>query len=148
MFCQLESELTIFQLPSKYVFVRILRGSDHLTSNSWIHWVTWLSCTFTSTLIAYLIASGIPFFNSLVSLIGAFLGASLAYQPTGCMWFYDNWKSPDRNWKWMVMVCWSSFIILAGTFMTIGGTYGSIVGIMDALKEGGSRPWACADNST
>lgn len=29
-------------LPAKYVFVRILRGSKHLASNSLIHWVTWL----------------------------------------------------------------------------------------------------------
>jgi hypothetical protein len=49
-------------------------------------------CTFASKTTAYLIASGIPFFNGLVSLIGVLLGAFLAYQPTGCMWFYDNWR--------------------------------------------------------
>lgn len=137
----------IFQLPSKYVFVRILRGSDHLTSNTLTHWAIWLSCTLGSTIVAYLIASGIPFFNSLVSLIGACLGASLAYQPTGCMWFYDNWGSTDRTWRWKFMACWSVFIIVIGTFMTVAGTYGSIVGIIDSLKAGGSPPWTCADNS-
>ena len=45
------------------------------------------------------------------------------------------------------MACWSVFIIVVGTFMTVAGTYGSIVGIIDSLKAGGSPPWTCADNS-
>lgn len=138
------------QFPSKYVFVRILRGSKHLTSNSIIHWATWLGCTFGVTVIAYVIASGIPFFDSLVSLIGALLGAFLAYHVAGCMWFYDNWhKRTSRTWKWTVLACWSAFLILVGTFITIGGTYGSVVGIIKLLNaDGGSKPWTCADNST
>ncbi|KAH1273633.1 hypothetical protein KXW98_003570 [Aspergillus fumigatus] len=139
----------VIHLPSKYIFVRILRGSAHLTSNSIIHWCTWLACTFGSTVIAYLIASGIPFFNNLVSLIGAFLGVILAYQPTGCMWFYDNWRKRDTgNWKWILMACWNVFVILIGSFMTVAGTYGAIVNIVNSLAEdGGSKPWTCADNS-
>ncbi|CAG8348748.1 unnamed protein product [Penicillium salamii] len=66
-------------LSAKHVFVRILRGSDHLTANSVVHWMTWLSSTFGITIIAYIIASAIPVFSSLVSLIGAFLGAFLTF---------------------------------------------------------------------
>ncbi|KAL2842699.1 transmembrane amino acid transporter protein-domain-containing protein [Aspergillus pseudoustus] len=138
-------------LPSKYFFVRLLRGSSHLTSNSFTHWATWLSCTLGCTLIAYVIASGIPVFNDLVSLIGALLGAFLAYPPTGCMWFYDSWslrKTTDRPWSWRLLACWNVFIIVLGTFIMVAGTYGAIVGIIKSLREGGgSRPWTCADNS-
>lgn len=131
------------------MFVRLLRGSVHLTSNSLIHWANWLGCTFSVTAMAYLIASGIPFFDGLVSLIGALLGAFLAYQPTGCMWFYDNWSNrSNRTWTWIAMACWSAFIITVGSFITVAGTYGSIVSIIDLLGgDGGSKPWACADNS-
>ncbi|KAL2688982.1 hypothetical protein Neosp_003032 [[Neocosmospora] mangrovei] len=135
-------------LPAKYFLVRILRGSEHLTANSLIHWCTWLACTGGSTLIAYVIASGIPVFGDLVSLIGALLGFLLAYQPTGCMWLYDNWSRQNRDWKWKGMVAWCVFIIALGSFMTVSGTYGSIVNIIDSLKKsGGTRPWTCADNS-
>lgn len=128
--------------------VRILRGSEHLTANSLVHWCTWLGCTGGSTLIAYVIASGIPVFGDLVSLIGALLGFCLAYQPTGCMWLYDNWGRQNRDWKWKVMVAWCVFIIVLGSFMTVSGTYGSIVNIIDSLKNsGGTKPWTCADNS-
>ncbi|KAL4779251.1 transmembrane amino acid transporter protein-domain-containing protein [Aspergillus varians] len=138
-------------LTSKYVFLRILRGSVHLNSNSFIHWSTWLCCTFGTTVVAYVIASGIPVFDGLVSLIGAFLGVFLAYQPAGCMWFYDNWskrKTTNRPWLWMLLAGWSVFMIVGGTFMTVSGTYGAIVSIIDGLrKEGSSQPWTCADNS-
>ncbi|KAH1710561.1 hypothetical protein KXX40_009319, partial [Aspergillus fumigatus] len=57
-------------------------------------------------------------------------GVILAYQPTGCMWFYDNWRKRDTgNWKWILMACWNVFVILIGSFMTVAGTYGAIVNI-------------------
>ena len=136
------------QLPAKYIFVRILRGSRHLTENTIIHWCTWLGSTFGIALIAYLIASGIPIFDSLVSLVGALLGTLMSFQPMGFMWLYDNWSRPKRDWKWVLMVAWSIFVILSGTFLMIAGTYGSIVGIIESYqKSGGSGSWSCADNS-
>lgn len=101
-------------------------------------------------LVAYLIASGIPIFSGLVSLIGALLATFLTFQPYGGMWLYDNWGvSKERQTiRWKLMVVWCCFIILFGTFLMIGGTYGAVVGIIKSFNEtGGSRPWSCADNS-
>jgi len=136
------------QLTAKYFMVRILRGSKHLAANTWQHWTTWLCCTGAITIIAYCIASGIPVFQSLVSLVGALFGTFMTFQPMGAMWFYDNWKKPERDWKWKIGVFWASFVIVVGTFLMIGGTYGSVVGIIDSYsEEGGSSAWSCADNS-
>lgn len=45
------------------------------------------------------------------------------------------------------MVAWCIFVILVGCFLTIGGTYGSIVSINNSYKEsGGSAAWSCANN--
>ncbi|CAI7584394.1 unnamed protein product [Penicillium bialowiezense] len=134
-------------LSAKHVFVRILRGSDHLTANSVTHWATWLCSTFGITIVAYIVASAIPVFSELVSLIGALLGTFLTFQPYAGMWLLDNWKS-TRTWKWRFGVIWSVVILLLGTFLMIGGSYGSAVGIRDSFsKDGGSSPWSCADNS-
>jgi hypothetical protein len=39
-------------------------------------------------------------------------------------------------------------VILLGCFLTVAGTYGSVVGIMDDYKRsGGSAAFSCADNS-
>ncbi|KAM0554822.1 hypothetical protein ACHAPJ_006555 [Fusarium lateritium] len=144
------STIVVIHFPSKYLFVRILRGSKHLNTNSLVHCGTWLGCTFGVTVVAYLIASGIPVFSGLVSLIGALLGTLMSFQPMGCMWLYDNW-SPGRSSptaKWYAMVYWSVFVIVSGTFLMIAGTYGSIVGIIQINQESGaSSAWSCADNS-
>ncbi|KAK8926878.1 hypothetical protein H634G_06623 [Metarhizium anisopliae BRIP 53293] len=140
----------VIHFPAKYAFVRILRGSRHLTANNLVHWATWLSCTLVTTVIAYLIASGIPVFGGLVSLIGALLGTLMSFQPMGCMWLYDNWSKgkQDRTIKWVLMVIFSVFVVVSGTFLMITGTYGSVVGIIDSYKKsGGSGAWTCADNS-
>ncbi|KAL2834274.1 transmembrane amino acid transporter protein-domain-containing protein [Aspergillus cavernicola] len=141
----------VIHLPGKYIFIRLLRGSKHLTSNSPTHWLTWLSCTLSITIIAYIIASAIPVFDGLVSLVGALLGTLMSFQPMACMWLYDNWskgRGQGKRARWVAMVCWCGFVIGTGTFCMVAGTYGSVVGVMDSYREsGGSAAWSCADNS-
>lgn len=122
-----------------------------MVANTVVHWAVWIGCTFGTTVVAYVIASAIPVFSDLVSLVGALLGTPMCFQPMAGMWLYDNWsKGRDyRTTKWMLMVGWCAFIIVAGTFLMIGGTYGSIVTIIDSYKKsGGSAAWSCADNSS
>ena len=46
------------------------------------------------------------------------------------------------------MVALNVMLIVSGTFLMIGGTYGSVVAIVDSYRaDGGSKAWACADNS-
>lgn len=75
----------MFKFPAKHIFTNPLRGSSHLAANTVAHWTIRLSCTFGIALGAYIIASAIPIFGDLVSLIGALLGTLLTFQPTGCM---------------------------------------------------------------
>ncbi|OJJ08938.1 hypothetical protein ASPVEDRAFT_90145 [Aspergillus versicolor CBS 583.65] len=143
----LASNVILSHVPSKYIFVRLLRDTRHLSANTLRHWTTWLLCTFSVVITAYIIASAIPVFNSLVSLIGALLGTLMSFQPMGCMWLYDNWGK-TRDIRWYLMVCWSGFVIISGTFLMVSGTYGSVVGIInDYSASGGSSAWSCADNS-
>ncbi|KAG9203086.1 hypothetical protein G6514_003609 [Epicoccum nigrum] len=144
----LASVVIVTHITAKYFFIRTLRGTHHLNHNTAKHWIVWFSLTGAVSLTAYIIASAIPVFGGLVSLIGALLGTLMCFQPMGCMWLYDNWGRSNRDWKWKAMVAWSVFVIVSGTFLLIGGTYGSIVGIMDSYqKNGGTKPWTCADNS-
>jgi heme/copper-type cytochrome/quinol oxidase subunit 3 len=135
-------------LTAKYVFVRALRNSKHLASNSWVHWISWLSCTFAVTVISYCIASGIPVFGELVALIGALFGTLMCFHPMASMWLYDNWRNKPRTAKWWALVCVNIFILVAGSFLLIAGTYGAVKGIIDAYAtSGGSAAWSCEDNS-
>ena len=139
-----------YQVSSKYIFVRALRGTKHLASNSAIHWASWLGCTVGISLIAYILASAIPVFGGMVSLAGALFGTLLSFQPMGCMWLYDNWSKGKQNptIRWCLMVGWSVFVIVSGTFLMVAGTYGAIQGIIGSYHaKGGSAAWSCADNS-
>jgi hypothetical protein len=147
--CSLCGQFTdLTQLVAKYFFIRTLRGTKHLSHPTTRHWVTWFGFTAAVSLTAYIIASAIPVFGGLVSLVGALFGTLMSFQPMGCMWLYDNWHRSNRDWKWKAMVAWSIFVIVSGTFLLIGGTYGSISGIIDSYnKDGGTKAWTCADNS-
>jgi hypothetical protein len=61
-------------LGAKLLFVRLLRGSTHLTHHTKTHWATWLGCTFFVTAVGFILAMAIPFFGSLVVLLGALFG--------------------------------------------------------------------------
>ncbi|KAK2028457.1 transmembrane amino acid transporter [Colletotrichum zoysiae] len=140
----------VIHLPAKYIFIRLLRGSRHLTENTMKHWGIWIGCTFGITVMAYIIASSIPVFDGLVSLVGALFGTLLSFQPMGCMWLYDHWTEGklEKRPRWVAMVCFSIFVIVSGTVLMVAGAYGSIVGIMDSYKvSGGSAAFSCADNS-
>ncbi|KAF4420387.1 neutral amino acid permease [Fusarium acutatum] len=133
----------VTHLPSKYMFVRLLRNTKHLASNSAVHWSTWLGCTFIVSIIAYIIASAIPIFYSLISLIGALVGTLMCFQTMGFMWFYDNWEKRAISPKWLSACGWSVFVIASGTLLMVAGTYGSIVDIIQAYKAaGGSGAWS------
>lgn len=132
-------------MPAKTIFMRFMRGTRHLSSNTPIHWMAWLGCTLTITIVAYLVGSGIPVFDQLLSLVGALLATVTCFQPSGMMWLYDNMKRSERGWKYWVGVAFALFMVIGGTFITIGGTYGAILGIVNSTSR--TAPWSCADNS-
>jgi hypothetical protein len=47
-------------LSAIFAFVKFLRGSRHLQSNTVTHWVTWLSLVFGMTVFAFIIGNVIP----------------------------------------------------------------------------------------
>ncbi|KAJ5355329.1 uncharacterized protein N7496_012541 [Penicillium cataractarum] len=107
----------VTHIPAKFIFVHLLRGSRHLSSNSPTHWMVWFGCTFGVTVIAWIIASTIPVFDALVSLIGALLGPVMCIQPMGAMWLYDNWgngKGQKKTKSWIVGTVWSVSLIVLG----------------------------------
>lgn len=140
---------TIFvHVPAKYILIRLLRGSKHLVANTMVHWATWLGCTFGISVMAYIVASAIPFFGLLTSLVGALFGCIMSFQFMGMMWFHDNWLKRPDFYRWGARVLWAGFVVIAGTVLMVSGTYGSVLGIIGYYNKGSvSAAWSCADNS-
>lgn len=135
-------------VSAKYLFVRILRKSRHLQSNTTIHWGTWFGCTVSMTIVSFLIASGVPIFNYLLSLAGSLAFAPLGIGYPAWFWIYDH----RNHWKgtWLQKMMYLANVLLIGLsiFLTIGGTYGVIVQIKDAYRDRLiDSAFSCADNS-
>ncbi|BGP32910.1 hypothetical protein JCM10296v2_004695 [Rhodotorula toruloides] len=133
-------------LPAKWLFVRFLRNSHHLTHSTPTHWIVWLSCTLGCLIFSYIIASAIPVFGGLVGLVGALFGTMFSLQAVSVMWFFDYWprfKMAEKRTKWFwFLVAVNAFIIIGGTFIMVGGTYGSVISIRDSYAASGGTPWS------
>lgn len=134
-------------IPAKYIFVRLLRNSRHLSENTWQHRVVWYSCVVFNCAISFIIAEAIPFFDDLVGLIGALLGTLICIQTEAYMWMWDNWRAP-RTLSWKLLMAMNATFFVLGWFLMVAGTYGSVVSINDSFKNGDiSSPFSCVDNS-
>ncbi|RAK98893.1 putative neutral amino acid permease [Aspergillus ibericus CBS 121593] len=135
-------------VAAKYLFVRILRHSRHLQANTIIHWGTWLSCTIGLAAIAFILACAIPIFTYVLALVGSLGFAPLALCLPGWLWVYshgDYWGGGVvKRGVYLLHVG----LIVLGMFLTVGGTYGVIVQILDAYRSGEiDGVFSCADNS-
>lgn len=137
-------------MAAKYVFVRLLRNSRHLTEKTKRHYVVWVGCIVTNGTLSFVIAESIPIFNDIISLTGAILGTPCAYTMPLMMWFYakkDDLKE-RRTPLLLVLALVNALLFLCSVFIAIGGTYTSVVSIRDNLKKGDvGGVFSCADNS-
>ncbi|KAL1408799.1 hypothetical protein Q8F55_005613 [Vanrija albida] len=146
----LVATLTLFcHCAGKHWFVLILKGSPHLTSNSPTHFATWFACMFGNVVLGYVIASAIPNFGSIISLVGAVIIPTVGIWPYIFLWWHDNWRSASdderRQWSRRAELALNILCTLLGIFITVAGTYGSVLDVIDSSAGGG--PWSCNDNS-
>ncbi|KAH0843605.1 hypothetical protein AYO21_05391 [Fonsecaea monophora] len=135
-------------VAAKYLFVRLLRRSKHLQSNSLVHWGTWLGCTFGLAAIAFILAQAIPVFNYLVAITGSFCFAPLALMVPAWIWMYDHPHYRSGTIVQKAIYAAHILLMLLGAFLCVGGTYGSIQSILDAYRNGTvGGAFSCRDNS-
>ncbi|KAF5004712.1 hypothetical protein FDECE_8823 [Fusarium decemcellulare] len=123
-------------IAAKYVFVRILRNSRHLQSNTITHWTTWLCCTFGLSALAFIFAEAIPIFNYLNALTGSLCFAPLAMSLPGWLWLYDHPEYRTGTIKEQTMYWLHAALIPLGIFFAVGGTYGVVLEIVQAYRSG------------
>ncbi|THV89634.1 hypothetical protein D6D26_09696 [Aureobasidium pullulans] len=135
-------------VAAKYIFVRVLRESPHLQSNTMVHWGTWLSCTFGLAAVSFVLAEAVPIFDYLLSLAGSICFAPLAISLPAWLWIYDHMHYRKGSAIKQFSFWMHALFIPLGIFVMIGGTYGVVVQIKEAYASGqiGSA-FSCADNS-
>ncbi|TVY40870.1 N amino acid transport system protein [Lachnellula subtilissima] len=135
-------------IAAKTLFVRILRNTVHLEGNTKTRWFAWFGCTYGLGLIAWLLAEAVPFFNSLVALIGALGFAPLGVCLPALFWFHMH--PGYRRGMWKQKTAWVLHVGMfgVGLFTLFVGTYAVINEIIDQFKNKRvGEAFSCADNS-
>ncbi|TXT10864.1 hypothetical protein VHUM_02369 [Vanrija humicola] len=145
------SAILFVHCAAKLIFVRVMRNSPHLTALTPTHYIVWFGTTITCATLAFLLAESIPFFGSLLGLIGALFSSLMTLQATGWMWLFDNWhrrKNSNPGWDFWPLVVLNVFIIVLGFFIQIMGTVAAGMDIRNQYRKGAvDRPFSCKDNS-
>ncbi|GAA5859917.1 hypothetical protein JCM8547_004386 [Rhodosporidiobolus lusitaniae] len=136
-------------LACKYLFVRLLRNSDHLQRKTKTHWVTWFTVCVSVGVVGFVIAEAIPFFSTLLSFVSAISFTPLAIICPAMLFIFDYQKSYMRGSIWQkLFILMHYLVILIGAFQVVGGAYSSIQSIIDQYAAGTvSSAFSCADNS-
>ncbi|KEF54366.1 uncharacterized protein A1O9_09532 [Exophiala aquamarina CBS 119918] len=132
-------------VAAKFLLVRILRDSNHLQSNSVTHWATWLSSTIGLTILSFLLAEAIPFFNYILGFIGSICCSPTCLVIPAIMGLYMHRDSYRSNKRIMALCAFHCIVVVGGSFMAIAGTYTTIQSIVDAYAVNGvKRAFTCS----
>ncbi|KAL2831805.1 transmembrane amino acid transporter protein-domain-containing protein [Aspergillus cavernicola] len=87
-------------VASKYVYIRIFRGTDRMHKRDFVAVGSWVAIALSLWILAWIIASAIPVFSHLLSLITALFASWFTYGLSGIFWLYMNkglWFSSPRK---------------------------------------------------
>ncbi|WVQ94030.1 hypothetical protein IAU59_001108 [Kwoniella sp. CBS 9459] len=142
----LVSAILCQHLAAKYFFVRLLRGTEHLQSKTKTHWITWIGSVVLIGVISFIVAEAIPFFGTLIGLVGALAYAPLAIIVPMTLWLYDFGHYRKGSAAQKGLWCFHVLFVAIGAFMTVGGSYAMVQSIIDSYAIGAvDRPFSCAD---
>jgi hypothetical protein len=98
-------------------------------------WITWLAVIAAATVIAFIIAEVIPFFNDLLSISSALFISGFTFYFPALMWFLLIRKGGMFERKNLLLTVVNGFIFVLGMVILVAGTYSSIDDIVcSALK--------------
>ena len=109
---------------------RIFKNSPIRFINSPMGWITWLAIITIATIIAFVIAEVIPFFNDLLSISSSLFISAFTFYFPGIMWFVlikeGKWSEPRNLMLGALNIC----VIIIGLVTLGAGTYSSVVDIV------------------
>lgn len=133
-------------VASKYIYIRLFRGSRHLHDRGLLSLGSWSWAVITLTLwvIAWIIAESIPVFNNLLALISSLFAAWFTYGISGIFWLFLNWGGYTKNWKKISLTIVNILLVGIGACLCGAGLYAS--GYAIHTKKG-TGSWTCKSNA-
>ncbi|KAJ4289473.1 hypothetical protein N0V88_006954 [Collariella sp. IMI 366227] len=130
---------------ARYLHGRMFKDSIIRYVNTPMGWATWIGLDAAITLLAWIIASAIPFFSDLLAICSALFVSGFTFYFPALMWFMfikegDWWKGRNLYLSAANGLCFIVGVIVLGV-----GTYASIWDIRHRYKLGiVSDPFSCA----
>jgi hypothetical protein len=139
-------------VTGRFVFFRMFKDSEHLTSHTFKGWFWWSFVLFLSWAAAFLVAELIPFFSSLLSVMSSLFNCWFGF----IFWAlaYFRMRSADKKVGRtrqpildFLSVTLNVIIMLTGVLYLTLGTYVSVQGIIDQFEAGQvSGVFSCKSN--
>ncbi|CAM1507740.1 Fc.00g045880.m01.CDS01 [Cosmosporella sp. VM-42] len=124
---------------ARYIHGRVYKDSIIRFINTKMGWMTWLGLITAITIIAWIIAEAIPFFNDLLSISSSLFISGFTFYFPSMMWFMllkkGKWYAKENLLKSIV----NGIVFIIGMIVLVGGTYASIDDINNQFKEGTVR---------
>ncbi|OQE36812.1 hypothetical protein PENCOP_c011G05766 [Penicillium coprophilum] len=131
-------------VASKYVYVRLFRGTDHMQKRTFFSVGSWILITLVLWVIAWIISEAIPVFNTLLSLITSLFASWFTYGLSGVFWLFLNRGQYWASWKKMVLTAINLGIVAIGACLCGMGLWVSGKAIHD---DSSGASFSCAAKS-
>ncbi|KAJ6011253.1 hypothetical protein N7451_002665 [Penicillium sp. IBT 35674x] len=120
----------------RLVHGRIFANSQIRFINTKMGWITWLAVIAAGTIIAFIIAEVIPFFNDLLSISSSLFISGFTFYFPPMMWVLLLKKGSWREPKNIIFGVINLIVFLIGIVTLVAGTYASIDDIINKYKAG------------
>ncbi|WPH00674.1 Hypothetical protein R9X50_00350400 [Acrodontium crateriforme] len=132
----------------RFILDRAFPDSSIRYINTKAGWLSWIAIISTLTVIAWVIAEGIPIFNALLGLISALFISGFSYYFPALFWFQllkeDKWYSSRKNISLTVL---NGIVLVFGLLLLGLGTYASVEDIINEFHIGKVRSAFTCDSS-
>ncbi|KAI7581289.1 hypothetical protein KC343_g20438, partial [Hortaea werneckii] len=124
----------------RYVVNRIWHSSPIKYTNTFAGWLVWIIVVGICTIIGWVVAEAIPFFNDLLSIISALFISGFSYYFPALFWFglvkEGSWRKDAKN---IFLSLVNGLVFLIGLCVLGCGTYAAVQDIIDQYDAGAVR---------
>lgn len=121
----------------RYMISRMFRNSPIKYTNTKMGWIVWISFCAGVTLIAWVIAEAVPFFNDLLGLISSLFISGFTFYFPALFWFVLIREGPwYKGWYNICLSIINGAIFLMGLAILGCGAYASAADIANKYSSG------------
>ena len=133
----------------KYIMGRVFPNSELRYVNTRKGWIIWLMLIAGLTIIAWVIAEAIPFFNALLGIISSLFISGFTFYFPALFWFAiikeGKWNDSAKN---IGLSITNALVFCVGICVLGCGTYASVEDILQSYKTGTvGGSFACSSSS-